>query len=616
MKRFLRLSFCSILFVTLNVSPGFALKQGKEKVDSLLKCLASHKTEDTAKIALYREIAFEYYGIDPKTGIGYGEKGIALAEQLNYRKGLIFCLISTGVCYWASSNFPKALELLLKALKISEEEGNKTGIAKSCANIGSIYADQENYTKALEYYFKALKISEELGDKKGIARKLGNIGTIYKEIKSPDYPKALEYFSKALKYYEEIGEKRGIAVTLENISWVYSDQSQYKKAIAGLNKALPIVEEIGELRWIMYYYGTIGEAYYKMATDTSRKYRKTLNSLSKNEKTKYLSQSLAYLLKAVETSKQIEAPKQMIDWYKDISNANRELGNWQSAYIYSILSDKLYYEVFTQENNVKIANLEAKRETELKQKEIELQKERLARARIQLISVAGGFLGLIIIVLLIHLSRRKSERLLRNMLPAKIARRLKKKEKPIADMFENAAVVFADIVDFTGFSKDKDPHQVVEVLTDIFSRMDALSDKFGLEKIKTIGDCYMAVSGLPVPNQNSVENAAHFAIACRDMMLNFKTRDGQSIGIRIGMDTGQVIAGVIGEKRFSYDLWGDIVNTASRMEALGLEGEVQVTENVAKRLQGKFITRERGEQEVKGKGKMRTWLLVSVVLQS
>lgn len=198
MIRFIRLSLFSILFVLQSVSPCFAVKQGQERVDSLLKRLTNHKTEDTIMITLYREIAFEYYGIEPKTGIGYGEKGIALAEKLNYQKGLIFCLISTGVCYWASSNFPKALELLLKALKISEEEGNKTGIAKACANIGSVYADEENYPKALEYYFRALKISEELGDKRGVARKLGNIGTIYKEIKPHDYPKALEYFSRAL----------------------------------------------------------------------------------------------------------------------------------------------------------------------------------------------------------------------------------------------------------------------------------------------------------------------------------------------------------------------------------------------------------------------------------
>jgi class 3 adenylate cyclase/tetratricopeptide (TPR) repeat protein len=616
MKRSAYLSLGLILFWIMGVSPCFAVKLGKEKVDSLLKLLSTHPSEDTAKVTLYGSIAFEYYTIDPKKGLGYGEKGIDLAEQLKDRKGLTFCLISTGVCYWVTSDFPKALELLLKALKIAEEDGDKTGIARASTNIGSIYADEEEYSKALEYYFKALKISEELGDKRGMARKLGNIGTIYKEDKNPDYPKALEFYSKALKYYEEIGEKRGIAVTLLNISWVYSGQSMYKKSIAGLNKALPLVEEIGEPRWIMYYYGTIGEAYFKMATDTSRKYRKTLNSLSKNEKSTFLSESLTYLMKAVETGKQIEAPKQMIDWYKDISNANKELGNWQAAYSYSVLADKLYYEVFTQEKNVKIENLEAKRESDLKQKEIELQKERLEKARIQLISVAGGFLGLIIIVLLIYLSRRKSERLLRNILPAKIASRLKKRERPIADTFENAAVVFVDIVDFTGFAKDKDPQYVIEVLTDFFGHMDALSDKYGLEKIKTIGDCYMAASGLPVANLNSVENAARFAIASRDLMHDYKTRDGQSLSIRIGMDAGRVAAGVIGEKRFSYDLWGDIVNTASRMESLGVEGEVQITESVARRLQGKFITRERGEQEVKGKGKMKTWLLVAAILQA
>ncbi|MCX6248804.1 MAG: tetratricopeptide repeat protein [Bacteroidetes bacterium] len=615
MTRIVRTGSLFLLFLIPFAFQGLAQQQGKKDLKSLLVRLATYQKEDTVKIGLYRDIAFLSYSTNPKTGIDYGEKGIALAEKLNYRKGLIFCLISTGVCYWSTSNYPKALEILLKALKISEEDGNKTGIAKASANIGSVYADEANYPKALEYYFKALKISEELNDKTGIARKLGNIGTVYKEMNPPDYPQALEYFSRALKYYEETGEKRGVAVTLENISWVYSGQSLYKKAIDGLNKALPIVEETGEPRWIMYYYGTIGEAYYNMATDTSVKYRKTLNSLSQGEKSSFLNQSLGYLFKAAETAKEIKADKQLISWYTDIRDAYKSLGNWESAYRYSILSNNLKDDLFTQEKNLKIANLEAIRETQVKQKEIELQTERLARTRIQLIAVAGAFLGLIIIVLLVYLSRRKSERLLRIMLPAKIARRLKKKEKPIADMFENAAVVFADIVDFTGFSKDKDPHQVIEVLTDIFGRMDALSDKFGLEKIKTIGDCYMAVSGLPVPSHDSVENAANFAIACRELMREYKTRDGESIGIRIGMDAGQVIAGVIGEKRFSYDLWGDIVNTASRMESLGVVGEVQITENVVKRLQGKYITKERGEQVVKGKGTMKTWLLVSIVMQ-
>jgi adenylate cyclase len=141
--------------------------------------------------------------------------------------------------------------------------------------------------------------------------------------------------------------------------------------------------------------------------------------------------------------------------------------------------------------------------------------------------------------------------------------------------------------------------------------MDTLSDKHGMEKIKTIGDRYMAVCGLPEPNPDSVACAARFALDCRSIMSQYKTRDGQEIRVRIGIDAGVVVAGIIGEKRFSYDLWGDTVNTASRMESLGLEGEVQITDCVKQKLDGKFVTRERGEIEVKGKGTMKTWLLVS-----
>jgi len=609
MKKIVLMTLFSGLFFLCTISEVLSQKQGKEKVDSLIERLDHYKADDSLKVDLYRDISFEYYGIDPGKGIEYGEKGVALAEKLNYRNGIIFCLISTGVCNWASSNFPKALDLLFKALRIAEATGNKIAIAKATGNIGNIYADQKNYTRALEYYKKALAISEELNDTKGMARKLGNIGTIYKEMIPPDQPMALEYYFKALKLYEQIGEIRGILVTIENISWVYSDQSKYKEAIAYLGKAKEFIDKTGELRWVMYYYGTTGEAYYKLATDTTAKYRKTLNSLSKKEREKSLSLSLGYLLKAIATAKQIKAEKQMIDWYGDISEAYKDLGNWEPAFKYADSSNRLFYQVFTVENKIKIETLDAKRETEVKEKEIALQQVRLDKANIQRVAGAVGLILLIIIILVIYLARRKSESLLLNMLPAKIARRLKKKEKPIADMFENAAVVFIDIVDFTGFAKDKDPHSIIEMLTDFFGRIDELSDIFGMEKIKTIGDSYMAVSGVPEPSADSIGNAARFAIRCRDMMKEYKTPDGQKISVRIGIDAGQVIAGVIGEKRFSYDLWGDVVNTASRMEALGVEGEIQITERFVKKLDGTFTTRERGEIEVKGQGLMKTWIL-------
>ena len=236
----------------------------------------------------------------------------------------------------------------------------------------------------------------------------------------------------------------------------------------------------------------------------------------------------------------------------------------------------------------------------------------LEKANIQRIALAGGLVALMIILFVIYRSRRKSERLLLNMLPEKIAHRLKNKEKPIADLFTDASVVFIDIAGFTSFSKNKDPDYLVRVLTDFFTKMDEISDKHGMEKIKTIGDCYMAVCGLPEPRPDSLERTARFAIEARDLMRSYKTIDGYDIRVRIGIDAGKVVAGVIGEKKFSYDLWGDVVNTAFHMESHGIAGEIQVTENVFRKLDGKFILQERGQVEIKGKGMMRTWILSGI----
>ena len=596
-----------ILLTLFDPREGFAEKQVNPKLDSLVEALNNHQRDDTLKVKLLNEIAFEYYGIEPKKGIEYGERGINLAESLNDEKDLIFCLISTGACYWAASDYPKALENLFMALKISEKTGNKTGISKASGNIGNVFAEQKNYEKALEYYKKALDISQELKDTKGMARKLGNIGTIYKEL--GNYPVALDYYSKALKYYEEAGEKRGIAVTLQNIGWVYSDKEEYKTALEYFQKAIEIATQTGEPRWIMYDYGTIGQLYYNLATKTSEKNPNFL-LFTINQKESYLKLAIEYAEKAVEIGEKIGATKQLIDWYHDQSDAYRQLGDWKNAFKYLKESHAMKDSVFTMESNVKLANLDARRETEVKEKEIQLQKTRLEKANIQRLAEAGGLLALIIIVLLIYLSRRRSEKLLSNMLPATIARRLKKREKPIADLFEEAAVVFIDIVEFTKFSKDKDPRYVVEILTDFFTSLDIMAGKYGMEKIKTIGDCYMVVSGLPEPISDSIPRAARFALESRDLMKSYTTKDGHHIHVRIGMDAGKVVAGVIGDRKFSYDLWGDVVNTAAKMENQGIEGEIQVTENVMKKLDDSFILTERGEMEIKGKGKMKTWLLV------
>ena len=231
-------------------------------------------------------------------------------------------------------------------------------------------------------------------------------------------------------------------------------------------------------------------------------------------------------------------------------------------------------------------------------------------------------------VRLLHLETKKlydqvvaeqkvSERLLLNVLPPSIAERLKGRPEVmidgftevIADSFKEVTVLFADIVGFTEFSEGVSAEVLVSVLNDIFTRFDDIADNRGLEKIKTVGDTYMAAAGLPIPVADHAIRAAYMALDMLDAIERFNQHSGRELKMRIGIDSGPVVAGIIGKHKFFYDLWGDVVNTASRMESHGVAGRIQVTDSVRQQLTGLFLLEDRGVIEVKGKGRMRTWFL-------
>ena len=213
--------------------------------------------------------------------------------------------------------------------------------------------------------------------------------------------------------------------------------------------------------------------------------------------------------------------------------------------------------------------------------------------------------------------QKASERLLLNVLPHSIAERLKGRPEVtadgfaevIADNFADVTVLFADIAGFTKFSEDVSPEVLVEVLNDIFTRFDSIAGNCGLEKIKTIGDAYMAAAGLPVPVADHAIRAAHMALDMIAAMDRLNEQSRYKLKVRIGISTGAVVAGVIGKRKFVYDLWGDVVNTASRMESHGVAGRIQVTDSTRQRLSGPFLLEKRGAIDVKGKGEMHTWFL-------
>jgi class 3 adenylate cyclase len=212
---------------------------------------------------------------------------------------------------------------------------------------------------------------------------------------------------------------------------------------------------------------------------------------------------------------------------------------------------------------------------------------------------------------LLQVEQDRSEQLLRNILPGPIADRLKRGEEVIADGFPEVTVLFADLVDFTRRSRGSSPERVVRVLDDLFSALDRLAERHGLEKIKTIGDAYMVVGGLPEPRPDHAQAVAEMALALREEIPRHRDPDGRPLDVRIGIDTGPVVAGVIGRRKFSYDLWGDTVNTASRMESRGVAGCIQVTERTYRRLHDRYRFERRGPIEVKGEGTLTTWFLVA-----
>jgi len=205
-----------------------------------------------------------------------------------------------------------------------------------------------------------------------------------------------------------------------------------------------------------------------------------------------------------------------------------------------------------------------------------------------------------------NLFQERSETLLLNILPKEIMAILKNEPRTIADHFDGASILFADVVDFTPLSATMTPDELVELLNEVFSVFDMLVEKYGLEKIKTIGDCYMVASGVPSPRPDHAKALIEFALEVRDYVSRHEFH-GHKLGFRMGVNSGPVVAGVIGTKKFIYDLWGDAVNTASRMESHGQEGIIQITRATYELVKDDFVCEHRGTVKVKGKGEMEVW---------
>ncbi len=551
-------------------------QEAKAFANELLKSKAIQ--EDSESLSnVYNILGNIYKNLsDYPKALEYYSKALHTNEEIGNKGGIGGNLVNIGLVYYYLSDYGKALEYYGKSLLILEEIGHKQFQANALGNIGNVYSNLSDYPKALEYYNKALLINEEIGNKNGIAFNYGNIGSVYLSLS--DYPKALEYHSKALLIDEEIGNKGGIATNLGNIGSVYLSLSDYPKALEYHSKALHINEEIGNKVGIALHLGNIGIVY---ATKESTYY-----DAKKAEE---------YLQKTLLISNEIGIKELMRESYVQLHKLRLTEGRFKEALVFYKKSVEIDKEIQSEEakNQALIFDQRRKLEEDEKARQLKL-------ARFQ-----------------------EQEKILHNILPVKIADRILNQDTFIADHFESVSVMFMDIVGFTSLSSIAPPKQLVFLLDAIFQKADEVVENYGLEKIKTIGDGYLAVANVTSPLAHHQKATAQAALqlleTMKDFVVNIPTDLGNTdwiknmndLEIRIGIHTGEVVAGIIGKNKYTYDLWGDAVNIASRMESNSEAGRIHISEQFAKSIESnpEFTLIPRGTISIKGKGTMNTFWL-------
>jgi adenylate cyclase len=571
----------------------------------------------------FNNIGFIYQnqGDFPKA-LEYFHKSLKIDEEIGNKKGIASVLNNIGLIFYNLGDIPKALEYWHKSLKIQEEIVNKKGIAASLNNIGAIYKDQDDLPKALEYFHKSLKIDEEIGNKGGKASRLNNIGLIYYD--QGDLTKALEYYHKSLKIQEEIGDKEGVARSLNNIGLIYYDQGDLPKALEYYHKSLKIQEEIGYQKGIARSFHNIGGVEFQKGNTSG------------------IAAAKQYFLKSLEIALELGSPELISGASGLLSKTYEKQGKGMLALemhkLHIQMRDSIKNEAtlkasIQQETKYAYEKVQAVKDAE-HDKQLAIEKE--AKAKQQVITYAtGGGLGLVAIFLLFVMNRLKvtrkqkviieeqkqeSEKLLLNILPAEIASELKVKGYADAQLIQHVTVLFTDFKGFTALSEILSPQDLVSEINVCFSAFDHIMGKHNIEKIKTIGDAYMAAGGLPTANDTHAIDVVRAALEIQEFMLDLaekkKAKNEPFFEIRIGVHTGPVVAGIVGVKKFQYDIWGDTVNTASRMESSGGVGKVNISELTYEIVKNRneYTFENRGKIEAKGKGLLEMFFVEKVKL--
>lgn len=599
-----------IVLLLANIS-SYAQKQGPELIDSLIHELSKAKA-DTIKVRYMSQISFAYSGINPDSGLIFGNRALDLAKKIKWEKGIGNAYYFRGSNYIALTKLPEALDDYFNAMRYFENLGDSSKLAGTLSNIGVIYGYQQKKDKSLEYFLKALEIIRKVKPRSNFeAAHLGNIGISYFD--KNEFAKALEYNLQALSILKEINNIEMLPGNLIAIASIYLETNDNLNALNYTKQAMDIATETGNEVVIANCYAIKGKAILRIVTQNNQQ---LLDSMYYGKKELALKDAKANLdialAKFIELGDQI----QLASLYRSLIELEEYKGNYQEAFNYLRLNKAIDDSLFTADNNDKIMQSAMQYEFDKKEATTRLEQEKKdAIQRNIRNSIAAGLAGTLVFLIVVYRQRNKissarkrSDELLLNILPAEVAEELKDKGSTVAKHFDEVTVLFTDFKGFTQLSEKLTAVELVAEINHCFSAFDHIMQKHQVEKIKTIGDAYMAVGGIPIPNKTHAVDVVNAALDIQQFMLDYKEKleaEGKPFfEIRIGVHTGTVVAGIVGVKKFAYDVWGDTVNTASRMESSGEAGKVNISESTYELVRDRFNCTHRGRIQAKGKGEI------------
>lgn len=576
-----------------------AICQNQQRADSLIRVYKSGDYPKGEVLAIFKAIAENETNLDKK--LEYSELLISTATQNSNLKMVYSGYLQKGNALQLKGDYAEALKSYLNSLEIANEIEDENGAGVLMISIADTYSMAGNYSTSQEYYKKGIDHLRTTNDSVSLASALLNAGD--GAFNNKDYELALRYFEESGKIFKKVNYPLGTAYNLGNVGMVYAEQGKDEQAKKKINEAVELLEELG--------------AYYPISVFL--RYMSDIYARQQN-----LPEAFMYAERSLDLALKNGLKDQISESNLLLSDLHMKARNYEEAYNYYKSHIAYRDSIENLETVQQMADLRTNYEVSKKAAEVDLLKQQQKTQRITVIGtvVALVLLGLLAIGLyrrnqfinrtrsIIEKEKNRSESLLLNILPEETAHELKDYGKVRSKRFESVSVLFTDFKDFTRYSESSRPEDLVKSVDFYFSSFDDIIDKYGLEKIKTVGDAYMVAGGLPFPTSDHALKVVMAAIEIIEFVTKTKEdKDSDHIkfDIRIGINSGPVVAGVVGKKKFAYDIWGDTVNIAARMESNSEIGQINISENTFRLIQDHCNCDYRGEIQVKNKGKMKMY---------